>query len=268
MMVFFPEILRKGFFMKFEQDIQFNRGEWPRIIESQHRLFALPALVEISDRLREDFHNGHAPGRTMPEIDPAHWATDALAAHANGFFGYDLPCLISRDRPAKGRIMLCAQDPLRDKVSAAPTVGTFFGIDSDYLRYNKKQHGGVWSFIRGCVSSGYDVLATDALKLFVGEKQLRKDPVLTDLCYKTLEDEIAAFSPDIIVAMGSAAEKSVAKVKPAAKVLKTIHPSWSFGAWYLDPNEDPSIGKAKAIERYLNRKVFESDYAPAPEDVG
>lgn len=252
--------------MKFEQDIHFNRGAWPDIIESQHRLFAIPALVEISDRLRDEFHNGHAPGRAMPMIAKEHWATDALEGHAGGLFGYDLPCLLSADRSARGKIMLCAQDPLRGDPSPAPTVGTFFGIDSDHLRYNNAQHGAVWNFIRGCVLAGYDVLVTDAIKLFVGKGEIWKDPTLIDLCFKTLEAEIEAFSPDKIVAMGGPAASDVAKVRPGADIIQTIHPSWSFGGtWYLEPSDDKSIGKAKGIERYLNRNVFGSDHAPAHE---
>ncbi len=180
-------------------DIQFNRGNWRHLIETQSRLFDPSALAAVSDRLREEFHCGHAIGRKMPEITQADWKSDLITRYSDRAIGYDLPCLLSADRPTRGRIMLCAQDPLRDlKDPPGLTVGTFFGLDDNRLRLGGNHYRAVWNLIRTCVAAGYDVWVTDALKLFVGKHQLRNDKALVELCYEILRDEIEAFSPDKI----------------------------------------------------------------------
>lgn len=250
----------------FEDDICFNRGRWKHVIESQYRLFDIQALIEISDRLREEFHQGHAPGRKMPMIAPEHWASTAraaLAPHAGGPFGYDLPCLISADRETQGRIMLCAQDPHRSDPSPAPTVGTFFGIDDDHLRYNRNHHGALWRLIRSCAFAGYEVLVTDALKIFVGKNEIWQHSDLVDLCYDTLVDEIAAFQPDKILTIGGTARDAIDRIDIDTEVIHAWHPNRRGAGWYLAEGDDRATSKLHGVERYYCRKLFGADTPPA-----
>lgn len=249
----------------FEADIYFNRSDWPSLIESQYRLFDIPALEDISDRLRAEFHDGHAPGREMPMIAPEDWASpvrDALARHANSPFGYDLPCLISADVPRRARIMLCAQDPWRAAPSPAPTVGTFFGIDDDHLRYNRNYHGALWSLIRSCALAGYEVLVTDAVKIFVGKDEIWKHRDLVGPCFDTLCDEIAAFEPDKILTIGGTARNAIDRIDLDADVIHAWHPNRRGAGWYLSPGDDPDISKFEGVRRYYWRKLFGADAPP------
>lgn len=143
--------------MKYDADILFNRTPWQDLIASQELLFKPEALLEISDSLRVDFHEGHAQGRKMPVVPHAAYANDLLATFDDQVAGYDLPCLLSANRPTRGRVMFCAQDPLRNGEQKGITVGTFFGIDSDWLRQSRRHYGVLWQLIRRCVEHGYDV---------------------------------------------------------------------------------------------------------------
>lgn len=241
-------------------DIRFNRDGWKRVVETQSKLFNPEALVLISDRLREEFHSGHAKGRKMPEIEQADWRTNLLAQYNDREIGYDLPCLLSADRPTRGRIMLCAQDPLRKGTSPRLTVGTFFGIDNSSYRHNRKHHGAVWNLISTCVHAGYDVLVTDALKIFVGKNQLWKDPELVKLCFEMLADEIETFSPDKILTMGRTASDALSYVRPEGSFLRATHPSY-YGkkGWYLEGSCNSDAGKLKGLEQYYCRLLFGAD---------
>lgn len=150
----------------FDTDILFNEGNWADAIRSQTKLFSFDGLSRISDGLRHDFYMGHAVGREMPEFAQSEWATDLLAPYDDRPLGYDLPCLLSQDRPAKGRVMLCAQDPLRKNGTPGHvSVGTFFGIDNPHYRHKYRHYPILWKIILSCVSSGYDVWLAFAAKV-------------------------------------------------------------------------------------------------------
>ncbi len=255
----------ESFLHTLDPDIHFNRDGWQHVIETQSKLFNLSALVAISDQLREEFHCGHAAGRRMPEIKQTDWRSDLLIRYNDREIGYDLPCLLSASRPTRGRIMICAQDPLRSGTSPALTVGTFFGIDNNGYRHSNRHYGAVWNLIRTCVQAGYDVWVTDALKIFVGRHQLWKDPDLVELCREILRDEIEAFSPDKILAMGGTASGVLANAGLGRSFLRATHPSY-YGkkGWYLKGTSDPEEGYLKGLERYYCRILFGAD---APPDV-
>ena len=246
-----------------DHDIHFNRDGWQSVIETQSKLFNRDVLVAISDQLREEFHAGHAKGRKMPEIEQTDWKTDLLTQYNDRAVGYDLPCLLSADRPTRGRIMLCAQDPLRKGTLPSLTVGTFFGIDNNSYRHSRKHYGAVWNLIRTCVHAGYDVLVTDALKIFVGKGQLQQNPELVDLCVEILEDEIEAFSPDKILAMGRTAGDTIARVRSEGAFLRARHPA-AWGKWYLEGSANPEEDYLKGLEHYYCRALFGED---APQDA-
>lgn len=178
----------------------------------------------ISDRLRHEFYHGHAANREMPEIAKGDWNTLLLDAYADGPIGYDLPCLLSANRQASGRIILCAQDPLRGPGPAKLTVGTFFGIDSNYHR-SRRHWGMIWQLIRRCVMEGYEVWVTDAIKLFAGKNVLLQDSRLRELCYTTIRDEVSVFSPTKVVAFGAWASDALSAAGVKAPILRVPHPT-------------------------------------------
>ncbi|SOE17786.1 hypothetical protein SAMN05877838_2689 [Hoeflea halophila] len=243
-------------------DIRFNMDGWPRIAETQSKLFAVDALVEISNQLREEFHSGHYKDRKMPEIAQADWKTDLLLRYDDREIGYDLPCLLSADRPTKGRIMLCAQDPLRKGTSPRVTVGTFFGIDNNRYRHGQKHYGAIWNLIRFCVHAGYDVLVTDALKIFAGKHQLRNDAALERLCLDVLRDEIDASSPDKILTMGQTAGHALSSVKSESSLLRAPHPT-AWGKWYRVGSVNEKEGLLVGLENYYRRALFGPGVAQA-----
>lgn len=208
----------------YDADIIFNPPNWSDLAQTQRKLFRLEALQKISDRLRNEFHYGHQSGREMPEISQTDWATRLLDSYVGGPIGYDLPCLLSAERPTSGKIMLCAQDPLRGSGPAKLTVGTFFGIDSNYHR-TRRHWGMIWQLIRTCVHAGYDVWVTDAIKLFAGKDVVNRDSALRELCFSTVCDEVSAFQPDRIIAFGAIAESALNAAKVNAEVLRVPHPT-------------------------------------------
>lgn len=208
----------------FDTDILFNPSPWRELILTQSELFDPAALSDISDRLRQEFYQGHEPDRQMPEISRENWHTDLLTPYLSKTIGYDLPCLISADRTARGRIMLCAQDPKRDGDEPILTVGTFFGIDSDYHRF-RRHWGMIWQLIRRCVFAGYDVWATDAVKLYAGRNVIRKDAALRDLCFSVIRQEVEAFQPDHVLAIGNDARDALAAAATQVPAVHVVHPT-------------------------------------------
>ncbi|MFN4194133.1 MAG: hypothetical protein ACK4FR_14470 [Tabrizicola sp.] len=208
----------------YDADILFNPPAWDALVETQQALFRTKALENISDRLRQEFYHGHVPNREMPVIDPNDWNTTLLAAYADRPLGYDLPCLLSAERAPKGRIMLCAQDPLRGNGPARLTVGTFFGIDSQYHR-TRRHWGMIWQLVRSFVESGYDVWVTDAIKIFAGKNIVLKDERLCELCYAVMAEEIASFQPDRVVAFGSVADGALRAARAGQHVIRVPHPT-------------------------------------------
>lgn len=207
-----------------DADILFNPEPWSRLVQTQNQLFKTDALIQISDQLRGEFYNGHAPDRKMPEIERQDWATDLLDRYADRPIGYDLPCLLSANRPTKGRIMMCAQDPLRGSGDAKLTVGTFFGIDDDHLRV-RRHYRMIWQFIRRCVLSGHDVWVTDAIKIFAGKGVVQRDHRLCELSRSVIEAEVAAFSPDKIVTFGKLARETIADISGSHALVCLLHPT-------------------------------------------
>lgn len=212
---------------RFEAEILFNPEPWGKLIETQARLFDVRTLIEISDQLRLEFYDGHADDRVMPEIDRQDWVTNLLDCYADQHLGYDLPCLLSAERPVRGRIMMCAQDPLRSSEEAKLTVGTFFGIDNNHLRA-RNHYRMIWQFIKRCVLAGYDVWVTDAIKLFAGKGVVQRNRPLRDLSRSIIEDEVAAFKPDRIVAFGKVACEMMADIGGDHLLVCQKHPT-AFG---------------------------------------
>ncbi|MHC9236987.1 hypothetical protein ACX9MO_15270 [Pseudooceanicola sp. 502str34] len=207
-----------------DADILFNPPPWGDLVETQSDLFQPSVLKDISDRLRMEFHRGHAPNRDMPEIPRKYWSTELLDRYRDRTIGYDLPCLLSAKRPARGRIMLCAQDPKRDGTDAKVTVGTFFGIDSDYHRA-RRHWGMMWKLIRRCVLAGYDVWVTDAIKVYAGRNVLRRDPELRELCFSVIAEEVEAFNPDTILAIGNDARDALKRAGTSKPITHVVHPT-------------------------------------------
>ncbi|WBL33079.1 hypothetical protein O5O51_15420 [Sinirhodobacter sp. HNIBRBA609] len=251
-----------------DADILFNEGDWGRVIETQEPLFRKAALSEISDRLRSDFYNGHEPGRSMPVIARNDWSTDLLSPYEDRTIGYDLPCLLSANRPTKGRVMLCAQDPRRNDGPAELTVGTFFGLDDNRLRTGKRHFGYFWALIRSCVMAGYDVWVTDAIKVFAGKDVLRSDPKLRELCFNILREEVNAFGPDKVLAIGRDARDALDQSGLSGLFSYVKHPNGQRSKnWQLEgaTKAYPATteGRFEAKTHFYCRALFGSDTPPS-----
>ncbi len=246
--------------MKHDADILFNRGPWQDLIASQDLLFKPEALAAISDGLRTDFHEGHAQGRKMPVVPADAYANDLLATFDNHVAGYDLPCLLSANRPTRGRVMFCAQDPLRNGGQKGITVGTFFGIDSDYLRQSRRHYGVLWQLIKRCVENSYDVWVTDAMKLYAKDAAIH--PQLDAICGKVLSHEVELFNPDHIVAFGNRARHLLDSFDLNRPVIQERHPTarGSSAAWAKEGatrsyRETPQGRLEAKVDRYC-RDIF------------
>ncbi|MDZ4311765.1 MAG: hypothetical protein U1A24_14565 [Cypionkella sp.] len=253
--------------MKYDADILFNRARWQDLIVSQDLLFKPEALSKMSDGLRSDFHEGHAQGRKLPVIPTEAYANDLLVSFDNHVAGYDLPCLLSANRPTRGRVMFCAQDPLRNGDQKGITVGTFFGIDSDYLRQSRRHYGVLWQLIRRCVENGYDVWVTDAMKLYAKEAPIASQ--LYDICGDVLRREVELFNPDHIVAFGNRARYLLDSFKLSRPVIYERHPTarGSSAAWAKEGATRSYCatpqGRLEAkVDRYC-RDIFGFDLPPA-----
>ena len=218
------EVVESASSARYDADILFNPLSWNECAKSQEGLFRFDALERISRRITEEFYFGHAPNRQMPEISKDDWNTSLLEPYTTGPSGYDLPCLLSANRPTKGRMMLCAQDPLRGAGPATLTVGTFFGIDSNYHR-SRRHWGLIWQLVRDCVAAGYDVWVTDAVKLYAGKDVVLNDKGLRDLCFAIMRDEVSAFRPDKVIAFGAWAQRALSEASVTAPVVRVPHPT-------------------------------------------
>lgn len=250
----------------FDAEVQFNLGEWSSLIATQTRLFTIKGLTRVSDTLREDFHCGHRPGRHLPELPPAEWATNALNAHTGNPLGYDLPCLLERNDTNRGRIMLCAQDPFRrEPASGNVSVGTFFGIDNPDFRHRKRHYRVMWDVITACMDAGYSVWVTDAIKIFAGKDVVKRDPELMGISRSTLSDEIRAVAPVRILALGNDAAWMLKTCDLPFDIAEAIHPAArsTRPAWYLKgattEYEDCAAGRRSAMADYYCRKIFKPE---------
>ncbi|WP_155846097.1 hypothetical protein [Celeribacter ethanolicus] len=205
-------------------EIRFNTGVWNDVIESQTPLFSSEALLRASDEIRDVFYGPHPEGRQMPTISRDHWNSSLWKEHMQVEVGYDLPCLLSLDRPAKGRVMFCAQDPWRKGEEQKVTVGTFFGIDNEYYR-NRRHYKMLWNLIVRCLETGYDVWVTDAIKLYAGRNVVMRNAPLRDLCFSVLRDEVAAVNPSAILAFGKVAGWALESAQIERDFIRGVHPT-------------------------------------------
>lgn len=205
-------------------EIRFNTGAWSDLIKSQTPLFSYEALCNASDEIRSVFYDPHPEGRQMPTISKDHWNSSLWQTYKPREIGYDLPCLLSLDRPAKGRVMFCAQDPLRNGNEMKVSVGTFFGIDNDYFR-QRRHYKMLWNLIVRCLDAGYDVWVTDAIKLYMGRNVVVRNAALKELCFSVLRDEVAAVSPSVIMAFGNVAAWGLDSAEIESDFIKAVHPT-------------------------------------------
>ena len=257
----------------FDGDLLFNEANWADAIQSQTRLFSIDELNRVSEGLRSDFYHGHTNDRKMPEIRPSKELASLLAPYQDRTIGYDLPCLISPRKPSCGRIVLCAQDPLRKKDDAPGqvTVGTFFGIDNERFRHSYRHYPIIWQLVRSCVEAGYEVWLTDAYKIFAGKNVVARDKALDDLCREVLQDEVARVSPTHILALGNTAAHMLEKAGFTDRFSRAVHPTahqTTKPYWHLkdatQAYEDNRAGRQLAKVHYYCRQIFGTDEPTRP----
>jgi len=206
------------------RDIHFNLGRWDDLIESQAEIFRKDRLRTLSDGLRNDFLNCQHAAAVNQVIPSEDYVAPCIAPLSQEIAGYDLPCLFSGDRPTKGTVMLCAQDPLRGaKSETGISVGTFFGVNSFVLRRNRAQHGIMWRLVRKFVDTGFDVWATDARKLFIYRQRLSREQ--NELCRDVLLKEIELVDPVRIVGFGNQAQHQLRSYDLGREITPALHPS-------------------------------------------
>lgn len=252
----------------YDNDLLFNEVGWAYAIQSQTRLFSVDELSRVSEGLRRDFYHGHTKDRKMPEIEPSRELASLLAPYQDRTIGYDLPCLISPERPSCGRIILCAQDPLRKKDDAPGrvTVGTFFGIDNERFRHSYRHYPIVWQLVRSCVAAGYEVWLTDAYKIFAGKNVTARDTALNNLCLEVLQDEVSRVAPTHILALGNIAANMLERAGFSDRFSRAVHPTARQNKrpyWHLrdatQTYEDNREGKQLAKVHYYCRQIFGTD---------
>lgn len=130
--------------------------------------------------------------------------------------GHDLPTWFNLNRSTKGRIMIVAQDPLRnpkwyadceDVVCSSP-----FGLQSIEWRKNGRGGKRIYLLISQLVESGYGIYLTDLMKFYVraeNEKALSPTPLLLEEYADILRKEIEIVKPSAIVALGNKAVKGL-----------------------------------------------------------
>ncbi|NIY95861.1 MAG: hypothetical protein HWE39_09350 [Oceanospirillaceae bacterium] len=241
-------------------EIRLNKGHWSTWIESQAPFISADGLKDLSKSLEKEFRETHSRPPNLQIVPPEQISSESLLAYQDQVVGYDLPCLLSVDRPRRGTVMLCAQDPLRSpKSEIGLTVGTFFGLNSSIFRSNRRSHGVMWRVIVKLLSDDYDVWVTDAMKLH--SPTVKLTPELYGACRDVLDREIRAVAPVKIVAVGNVAASHFQRfgVTGAEDVIRVVHPShyvkssfWIAGA--ANQYEASAEGRCQAkVDWYVRR---------------
>ena len=93
-----------------------------------------------------------------------------------------------------------------------------------------------------------------------------KNSALVDLCFEILRDEVEAFSPDNILAMGGVAGAALSRAKLKEPFLSGTHPSYRKAGWYrggaVENATDSTVSNLEARENYYCRLLFGSDRPP------
>lgn len=130
--------------------------------------------------------------------------------------GHDLPTWFNLNHSPNGRIMIVAQDALRnpkwyadceDAVCSSP-----FGLHSIEWRKNGRGGKRLYLLISRLVESGYGIYLTDLMKFYVkaeNEKALSPTPLLLEEYAYILNKEIKVVKPSAIVALGNRAVKGL-----------------------------------------------------------
>lgn len=130
--------------------------------------------------------------------------------------GHDLPAWFNLNHSTKGRIMIVAQDPLRnpkwyadceDAVCSSP-----FGLHSIEWRKNGRGGKRLYLLISRLVGSGYGIYLTDLMKFYVkaeNEKALSPTPSILEVYADILRKEIEIVKPSAIVVLGKRAVKGL-----------------------------------------------------------
>lgn len=149
--------------------------------------------------------------------------------------GHDLPTWFNLDHSTKGRIMIVAQDPLRnpkwyedceDVVCSSP-----FGLHSIEWRKNGRGGKRLCLLISHLVDSGYGIYLTDLMKFYVkaeNEKAFSPTPSLLEVYADILRKEIEIVKPSAIVALGNRAVKGLEMLNIKSTDGMTIIPMPHF----------------------------------------
>lgn len=167
--------------------------------------------------------------------------------------GHDLPTWFNLNNSPNGRIMIVAQDPLRNPKWYADCEGAVcsspFGLHSAEWRNNGRGGKRLYLLIWKLVESGYGIYLTDLMKFYVkaeNEKALSPTPSLLEEYAEILKKEIDIVRPSAIVTLGNRAMKALEmlNIQDTDSVKKIPMPHFSGNA-------------QRAIKSYFNKEITE-----------
>lgn len=151
--------------------------------------------------------------------------------------GIDLPVLINPLQRSKKTIFIVAEDPLRSFEYPQKDVifSTPFGTHIENCRTNNLRV--YWDIIQNILNNDYNVYLTDIFKVWIKRKDSRKEFIKGDLFENfrsSLEQEIDAFSPQLIITYGKPASLLINRMNLSSniKTISFAHPApTANGSW-------------------------------------
>lgn len=183
-----------------------------------------------------------------------------------GLIGIDLPIIHTSKITNNKRLIIIAQDPLRNSKdfmhSDYVIVGTPYALHTKHYR---KKHKNIYTNILEQLLSEFEqIYLTDVLKVWAESSELTKSKKkVYSHSIELLKTEIELFKPTHILAMGKLAQKTIDVVdydKNTIKTIKTPHPKAHSLAWETETKDLESFKHKKLtkhieISNYIVEKV-------------
>lgn len=243
-----------------QKELEFNNGEWPRLIESQAKLIDVKEVVRLSSEFRRNFWNSEVKPAPLPIMLEALCET-ARSEVSGTICGYDIPTLISRGPESRQRIVLCFQDPKRPSNSQSLTASTPFGVAWRRYREGGRSYRVVWEIVKLLDQLDFDVWLTDAWKLWLENQAAteRLKCVQKDI----LSKEMNKVKPVAMFVFGGEAAKSVKFLRESPEVSsfpihQIIHPSirtWHHIVARLAASKSVAGTKREQVIEYYRREI-------------
>lgn len=175
------------------------------------------------------------------------------ARQSGAVVGHDLPTWFNLGHSDNGRVMIVAQDPLRNPKWYADCADVIcsspFGQHSVEWRNNGRGGKRLYLLISKLVESGYGIYLTDLMKFYVkaeNEKALSPTPLLLKEYAEILKEEIKIVRPSAIITLGNKAKQGLdmLNIQCTDNVKMISMPHFSGNA-------------QKAIKSYFSKEIGE-----------